>query len=187
MTNVKPAPGFIDKSRANQLLEKWAPVLNYSSDKVRPIEDEHARVTTAMLMENQERWCLEENGNFAGNGGAFGSGSTIGGIYTPPGRVGSNDGYAANDARLPKVLIPMIRRTFPELITNEIVGVQPMSGPVGLAFALRYKYDANSLGGNGVDGYSTGLGPTQSSNYNVGNTNYQVSRAGSDGQELGYQ
>jgi hypothetical protein len=34
----------------------------------------------------------------------------------------------------------MIRRTFPELITNEIVGVQPMSGPVGLAFALRYKY-----------------------------------------------
>jgi len=187
MTNVKPAPGFIDKSRANQLLEKWAPVLNYSSDKVRPIEDEHARVTTAMLMENQERWCLEENGNFAGNGGAFGSGSTIGGIYTPPGRVGSNDGYAANDARLPKVLIPMIRRTFPELITNEIVGVQPMSGPVGLAFALRYRYDANSLGGNGVDGYSTGLGPTQSSNYNVGNTNYQVSRAGSDGAELGYQ
>jgi len=39
----------------------------------------------------------------------------------------------------------MIRRTFPELITNEIVGVQPMSGPVGLAFALRYRYDGSSL------------------------------------------
>lgn len=120
MANVKPAPGFIDKSRANQLLEKWAPVLNYSSDKVRPIEDEHSRVTTAMLMENQERWCLEEGGNYAGNGGAFGSGSSIGGIYNPPGTIGSNDGYATGDARLPKVLIPMIRRTFPELITNEI-------------------------------------------------------------------
>ena len=156
MANVKPAPGFIDKSRANQLLEKWAPVLNYSSDKVRPIEDEHSRVTTAMLMENQERWCLEEGGNYAGNGGAFGSGSSIGGIYNPPGTIGSNDGYAAGDARLPKVLIPMIRRTFPELITNEIVGVQPMSGPVGLAFALRYRYENNSLGANGLDGYATG-------------------------------
>ena len=44
------------------------------------------------------------------------------------------------DPRLPKLLIPMIRRTFPELITSEIVGVQLMSGPVGLAFALRYSY-----------------------------------------------
>ena len=157
MANVKPAPGFIDKSRANQLLEKWAPVLDYTSDKVRPIEDEHARVTTAMLMENQERWCLEEAGNFAGNGGAFGSGSSVGGIYTPPGTIGSNDAsYAPQDARLPKVLIPMIRRTFPELITNEIVGVQPMSGPVGLAFALRYRYENASLGANGLDGYETG-------------------------------
>jgi len=156
MANVKPAPGFIDKSRASQLLEKWAPVLNYSSDKVRPIEEEHARVTTAMLMENQERWCLEEAGNYAGNGGAFGSGSSVGGIFTPPSQVGSNDGYAQGDARLPKVLIPMIRRTFPELITNEIVGVQPMSGPVGLAFALRYRYDNDSLGANGIDGYATG-------------------------------
>jgi len=178
MNNVKPAPGFIDKSRANQLLEKWAPVLNYSSDKVRPIEDEHSRVTTAMLMENQERWCIEEGGNTAGNGGVFGSGSSVGGIYNPPGTIGSNDGYAANDARLPKVLIPMIRRTFPELITNEIVGVQPMSGPVGLAFALRYRYENSSLGSNGLDGIAT-AGSTSSSNTGV-------PRVAGPG-ELGYQ
>jgi len=181
MNNVKPAPGYIDKSRANQLLEKWAPVLNYTSDKVRPIEDEHARVTTAMLMENQERWCLEEAGNFAGNGGAFGSGSTIGGIYTPPGSINSNDGYATGDARLPKVLIPMIRRTFPELITNEIVGVQPMSGPVGLAFALRYRYENASLGSTGIDGYATGS--TNAANAPTGNATPRV--AGPN--ELGYQ
>ena len=47
----------------------------------------------------------------------------------------------------------MIRRTFPELITNEIVGVQPMAGPVGLAFALRYRYSGETLG-DGVDGTS---------------------------------
>lgn len=176
MNNVKPAPGFIDRSRATQLLEKWAPVLDYTSDKVSPIEDEHARLSTAMLMENQERWCLEESGNSYA-GGALGSASG-GTIYNPPGSVTSRDSYAANDARLPKVLIPMVRRTFPELITNEIVGVQPMSGPVGLAFALRYRYEADSLGANGVDGYSTGA--TQQSNT-------YVSRAAADEQELGYQ
>ena len=40
-----------------------------------------------------------------------------------------------------KVLIPMIRRTFPELITKDIVGVQPMSGPIGLAFHMKYIND----------------------------------------------
>jgi hypothetical protein len=71
MSNVNPATGYIDRSRAQQLVEKWAPVLNYSSDKVAPIEDEHARLTTAILMENQERWCIEENGNTAGAGGSL--------------------------------------------------------------------------------------------------------------------
>ena len=67
------------------------------------------------------------------------------------------DDYAKGDFRLPKILIPMIRRTFPELITNEIVGVQPMAGPVGLAFALRYRYSGETLG-NGIDGKGAGTG-----------------------------
>jgi hypothetical protein len=74
----------------------------------------------------------------------------------------------------------MIRRTFPELITNEIVGVQPMSGPVGLAFALRYAYQSDNLG-TGIDG---GANNTEQGN-GLGDT-YQ----GSDGlnaDELGYQ
>lgn len=48
-----------------------------------------------------------------------------------------------NDSRLPELLVPMIRRVFPELITNEIIGIQPMSGPVGLSFALRYASSKN--------------------------------------------
>lgn len=40
-----------------------------------------------------------------------------------------------------KVLIPMIRRTFPEIIAKDIVGVQPMSGPIGLAFHMKYIND----------------------------------------------
>jgi hypothetical protein len=143
----------IDKSRAEQLVEKWAPVLDYTSNKVAAIEDDYKRLNTAILLENQEKWCFESN--TAGNGGVFG-----GTLQGSPGQGGklSNDFYATGDARLPKVLIPMIRRTFPELITNEIVGVQPMTGPVGLAFALRYKYEAESLGTvvNGGDGSNPG-------------------------------
>ena len=143
----------IDKSKAEQLVEKWAPVLDYTSNKVAAIEDDYKRLNTAILLENQEKWCFESN--TAGNGGVFG-----GTLQGSPGQGGklSNDFYATGDARLPKVLIPMIRRTFPELITNEIVGVQPMTGPVGLAFALRYKYEAESLGTvvNGGDGSNPG-------------------------------
>ena len=132
MKKIRPTNAYIDQSRASQLLEKWAPVLNYKSDNVAPIEDDHLRLNTAMLLENQEQWCFESS--YGGNGGSFGSGSSVGGVYAPPSTVTSNDGYATGDSRLPKILIPMIRRTFPELISNEIVGVQPMSGPVGLAF-----------------------------------------------------
>ena len=177
MRKVNPSTGYIDRSRAQQLVEKWAPVLNYSSDKVSAIEDEHARLTTAILMENQERWCIEEGSNASGAGGVFGSPAS-GDIYGNNGNVVSGDRYATGDSRLPKILIPMVRRTFPELITNEIVGVQPMSGPVGLAFALRYRYEADSLGANGLDGYATGS-TTSGSN--------GLDRRVSDEAELGYQ
>jgi hypothetical protein len=44
-----------------------------------------------------------------------------------------------------KIMIPMIRRVYPELLIEEIVGVQPMSGPVGLAFAMNYVYTEKKL------------------------------------------
>ena len=152
MNSIRPTQAYIDESRAASLLEKWAPVLDYSSKSVAPIEDSHTRLNTAMLLENQEAWCLNED-NVAGKGGSFGNGASIGVGGTTTGTPGT-DSYATGDARLPKILIPMIRRTFPELITNEIVGVQPMAGPVGLAFALRYKYSGETLG-SGIDGKTT--------------------------------
>ena len=164
-------PAYINRDDAKLLVEKWSPMLDYTSNKISAIEDEHTRLNTAILMENQERYLGEAN--IAGNGGAYGTGDTVGGLYNPTGPQGGSDSYATGDARLPKVLIPMIRRTFPELITNEIVGVQPMSGPVGLAFALRYKYaDANIDGtpsavgnGSGATDPATGL-PTNTHDSN---------------------
>ena len=166
---------YIDQNKAKTLLEKWAPVLNYSSKSIAPIEDERTRINTAIMLENQEAWCRNPDGgllmenSYAGSvaGGAFGSN------LQSTATVRSGDNYAQGDARLPKILIPMIRRTFPELISNEIVGVQPMSGPVGLAFALRYKYNTTGLGTGGIDG-----GGNISPHYNTSNAN---------GSELGYQ
>jgi len=157
----------INKDYAQQLVEKWSPVLDFKSDKVAEITNETTRLNTAILLENQEKWCLREGSNSAASGGVFGAHQGTAGTF-------SGDNYATGDARLPKVLIPMIRRTFPELITNEIVGVQPMTGPVGLAFAMRYKYEDSALG------YSANGDGSNSSQSVGGNT------ALSHQKELGY-
>jgi hypothetical protein len=182
---IRPTQAFVDKNRAEALLEKWAPVLDYSSDSVKAIGDENTRLNTAILLENQEQWCVQE-ANTAGNGGVFGA--TAGGYNPQGGVVNSTDSYAQGDQRLPKILIPMIRRTFPELISNEIVGVQPMSGPVGLAFALRYTYNSNNLG-YGVDGTQ---GPDRATTTGAGNpvgvnAGYDGTLQAPNGKELGYQ
>ena len=180
MNTIRPTQAYIDQNRAKALLEKWNPVLDYKSDNVKPLEDDHMRLNTAMLLENQEQWCLNEASNISGGtGSVMSNGSVNIGQYGNqiPNSYSQGDTYATGDFRLPKILIPMIRRTFPELITNEIVGVQPMSGPVGLAFALRYKYEQDALG-NGIDGQPTATGVT---NATVG-TGFDQ-----DGKELGYQ
>ena len=152
---INSSASFINQNRADTLLEKWAPVLDFQSNSVKEIK-ESQRLNTAILLENQEQYCFEANN--AGNGGVFGGGSSNYGVFNPgTGTINSGDNYAQGDSRLPKILIPMIRRTFPELISNELVGVQPMSGPVGLAFALRYAYQSEFLG-NGIDGRGTGTG-----------------------------
>jgi hypothetical protein len=151
----------ISRDYAQQLVEKWTPVLDFKSDRIAEISNENTRLNTAILLENQEKWCLNE-ANVAGGGAGTGALGVFGTNYQGTQNGGrSGDTYAAGDARLPKVLIPMIRRTFPELITNEIVGVQPMTGPVGLAFAMRYKYDTDVLGApvNGGDGSTSGTAP----------------------------
>ena len=185
MKSIRPTQAYIDETRAAALLEKWAPVLDYTSKSVAPIEDDHTRLNTAMLLENQEQWCIREAGpnynpgssgiNRAGNPGAVGNAASMYAGTTVTGTQGT-DTYATGDFRLPKILIPMIRRTFPELITNEIVGVQPMAGPVGLAFALRYRYTGQTLGTNDGAGSPTPYPPSQA-----------AILSGAAGQEAGYQ
>jgi len=193
-TQTRPSQNYIDNNRAQALLEKWSPVLDYTSDKVSAISNPHTRVNTAILLENQEEWCLREANtsgasNTAGGGSAFGTPTSINQGGTNGG-YGSGDDYAQGDSRLPKILIPMIRRTFPELITNEIVGVQPMSGPVGLAFALRYKYSNQKINGDYIaaaDNSPTGQGTSVAAASGASGGNIANADLGGQGKgELGH-
>jgi hypothetical protein len=171
-------PQSIDPKNVNAIVDKWKDILDYSSKDVAEIQNEHVYRTTAILMENQERWCLEEAGTSAG---IFGATTAAG---SGPGAIVNGDNYAAGDSRLPKILIPMIRRTFPELISNEICGVQPMGGPVGLAFALRYQYQSDYLSdvdGVGKTAATGGTSPGLGYGGNAGTTANTLSS------ELGYQ
>jgi len=115
---------------AEQLQEKWAPLLDYEG--LDPIKDSHRRSVTAILLENQEKSIREEReflyeaspANSAGTGG-FG------------GADAQNAGPAAG---FDPVLISLIRRSMPNLIAYDICGVQPMNGPTGLIFAMRSRY-----------------------------------------------
>lgn len=167
----------LNGSKMQRAVDKWRKVLDYSSNSIPAIQNEHVYKTTAMLLENQEQWCFQES-NTAASGGVFGATTSIGN------GIANTDAYATGDARLPKILIPMIRRTFPELISNEIVGVQPMGGPVGLAFALRYAYQGDTLSDGAIDGKAPF--PAASSYRGNGSSAYEGS-TGLPNDELGYQ
>jgi hypothetical protein len=99
-----------------------------------------------MLLENQMRW-LNENSP-AMTTAMFGPQNGLHG-----GDLGNSDFYAPGDMRNPTTILPMVRRIYPALMSNETVGVQPMPGPVALAFAIRYRYlkGANALGDSSTE------------------------------------
>lgn len=172
-------PQLVTESMEHSLLKKWGTVLDAhkKNSKIAPLTTKNARIGMAMLLENQERWCFGNNRSLLSEANVSTGAPSAGGAFGNVGPTGmsNSDSYATGDARLPKILIPMIRRTFPELITNEIVGVQPMSGPVGLAFAMRFKYQGAGL--DTATGYQIGGGNLPNDG-RTGTTN---------GSELGYQ
>ena len=107
-----------------QLQEKWAPVLNH--DSLPEIEDSHKKGVVAQLLENQEKALTEEAGIL--NETLQTTGYTGGDTATGP------------VAGFDPVLISLIRRSMPQLIAYDIAGVQPMTGPTGLIFAMRTNY-----------------------------------------------
>ena len=124
---------------SQQLLEKWSPLLD--AEGVDPIKDSHRRATTAILLENQERFLKEEAAFASGNGmlteaAPTNSGNPMG----HSGAFGADANAAGPTAGFDPVLISLIRRSMPNLVAYELAGVQPMNGPTGLIFAMRSRY-----------------------------------------------
>jgi hypothetical protein len=111
------------------LVEKWQPILEH--DDLTPIADTHKRAVTAQLLENTEIALRE--------GSTYSSQSLLSEAqHTPTNATGADvDNYDP-------VLISLVRRAMPNLVAYDMCGVQPMSGPTGLIFAMRSKYTNQS-------------------------------------------
>ncbi len=115
----------------DNLVQKWAPVLN--EETAGSISDPYRKKVTAAILENQERAMREE--------AAWGSFGTLN-EDAPTNAMGASSSTAA-DGRIDTfdpVLISLVRRAMPNLMAYDICGVQPMTGPTGLIFAMKSTY-----------------------------------------------
>jgi len=119
----------------DKLVEKWSPILDEES--AGKIEDSHRRAVTAAVLENQERAFAEER-NMLFEGPA--ATNTAAGGNSVTGGVGSAG------AGWDPVLIALVRRAMPNLMAYDICGVQPMTGPTGLIFAMKSRYKSTKAG-----------------------------------------
>ena len=125
---------------AKALTEKWDPVLNHEGTAA--IKDNYKKSVTAVLLENQERFLREERGMLQEAGGSAGN---ISGQIGANGLSGSGIGTQTGGlAGFDPVLISLIRRAMPNLVAYDICGVQPMSGPTGLIFAMKAHYEGRT-------------------------------------------
>lgn len=108
--------------------------------------DGNKRVTMNLLLENTRRTLLNENAS--------------------PGATGSG-----NIAHVNKVILPVIRRVMPTVIANELIGVQPMTGPVGQIHTLRVGYSDTVPASGGVTAGTEALSPYEIARYYSGNNN----------------
>ena len=110
---------------AEHVKNKWKPILEHKDCEA--ITDPYKKSVTAILLENQEQALLAEDAPV----------NLIGGSA-----LGSDGGQAVKT--WDPVLISLVRRSMPNLIAYDICGVQPMTGPTGLIFAMKTKYTNQS-------------------------------------------
>ena len=125
--------------QSEHLQEKWAPLLNHEG--LDRITDSHKRAVTAVLLENQEKF-LREQSAFE-NGGMLTEQPNIN-TQSSANTPGFSASASSPVAGFDPVLISLIRRSMPNLVAYDLAGVQPMSGPTGLIFAMRSKYSTQS-------------------------------------------
>ena len=126
--------------QSEQLQEKWKPLLEHEGCE--KITDPHRKAVTAVLLENQEKFLRETS--------AFQESGMLNETPTNNTNSGATAGFSASAtatgpvAGFDPVLISLIRRSMPNLVAYDLAGVQPMSGPTGLIFAMRSRYTNQS-------------------------------------------
>jgi hypothetical protein len=136
---------------SEQLQKKWAPVLEHAD--LPKISDPYKRAVTAVILENQIQAMQKDAGmlnetaptNSSGTGG-FG---------------GADAQNAGPVAGFDPILISLVRRSLPNLIAYDICGVQPMTGPTGMIFAMRSMYGTDRAASTGAEAF-----------YNEANTSF---------------
>ena len=115
----------------DELQKKWQPVLEHPD--LPEISDAHKRATVATLLENQEHAARED-------------GMGTGGYQAPTllGEAAPTNATGAGVDNFDPVLISLVRRSMPNLIAYDVCGVQPMTGPTGLIFAMRSRYSTQA-------------------------------------------
>jgi len=124
---------------AEEIQNKWAPILDHAA--LGTIKDQHRRSVTAIMLENTERALNESAAHGQYQSIMETSSSTPANFF---GSSSSTAGAGGIDTFDP-VLISLVRRAMPNLMAYDICGVQPMTGPTGLIFAMRSRY-ANQAG-----------------------------------------
>ena len=129
---------FSNNSSYDVLTEKWEPLLSH--DALPQIGDSYKKKVTAVLLENQEKalreqYLVEAPANAMGGGGFS---------VSPAAASSTNAALAGYDP----ILISLVRRSMPNLIAYDIAGVQPMTAPTGLIFAMRSRYEAQTASGS---------------------------------------
>lgn len=145
---------YIADPHQRKLLKKWAPILESGSK----IMSESTKIALAQVLENTRNYykmkgMLNEAGTFGPRSGIQHA-STIGqkdnGVLRGADAVPYRNPMSEyGDYYLPNVVMPMLRRIMPDLIANDLVGVQPLNGPVGYALAYRPLYGQHGQAGVG--------------------------------------
>ena len=139
--------------------KKWAPVLDHPS--LPPITDPYKRAVTALVLENQERATREDAAAMSNLWEAAPVSTTSGGVAPGTGA------YASNVQGFDPILIGLVRRAMPNLMAYDICGVQPMTGPTGLIFAMKSTYvvgNTEALFSEANTNYSGGAAAAQQHN-----------------------
>jgi hypothetical protein len=113
--------------RNEELMQKWKPILEHGA--LPGIQDSHRAAVTATLLENTETSMQE--------GESLGTSGSLLSEAAPANSTADVQNYNP-------VLISLVRRAMPNLVAYDIAGVQPMTGPTGLIFAMRSKYEDTS-------------------------------------------